>query len=160
MSDDRINASPMLDRDRVAGAIQRGVRLTVSPVYARAALHGQPVELTHDQALEVADVALEALAKTHPDGKTWLIKANENYRFRNDIDRLHARAELARERRTADSWRGQTLNAYVILLGVAAIWEWHWPRWTYPIIIGLGFGGGAALRQWLLRRAARKAAEQ
>jgi hypothetical protein len=152
----RIIASPLFDRERVANAIQRGVRLNVNPVYAKAALRGMPVELTNWQAHEVADVALEALAKTHPDGKTWLIKANEDYRLRGDTDDARWKHLLARQRRTTDSWRATALNAYVLLFMLAAVWEWHWPRWSYAIVVVVGFGGAGAFRQWLLRRDQRK----
>ena len=157
-ADDRIVASPMLDRNRVADTIQRGVRLEIHPAYARAALRGMPVELTTRQALDVADVALEALARTQPGAKSWLIDANEGLRERSEIDNARWKLHLARQRRTTDSWRGLALNAHVLLFGAAGIWQWHWPRWVYPIVVGVGFGGGAVLRSWLLRRDQRKAA--
>lgn len=160
MSDDRIIASPMLDRTRVADAIQRSVRLDIHPAYAKAALHGRTVELDSRQALEVADIALEALAKTHPDGKTWLVKANEDYRHRRQVDDVQWKTLLAGQRNATDRWRATALNAYVLLFGLAAIYEWHWPRWSYGVVIFVGFGGAAVFRSWLLRREQRKAAKR
>lgn len=156
--DDRVVAPQMLDRGRVADAIQRGVRLELDPVYAKAALHGMPVELTHQQALDVADVALEALAKTHPGAKSWLIEANRGLRERGENERIRWGIQLARQRRTTDNWRATAMRGYVLLLGSAGIWQWHWPRWAYLVVVALGFGAGAVLRSWLLRRDRRKAA--
>jgi hypothetical protein len=160
MDDDTIVASPQFDRTRVADAIRRGVRLDLHPTAAKAAVHGMPVDLDERQALDVADIALEALAKTHPNSSTWLIKANEDYRLRGETDDARWKYLLARQRRTTDSWRATALNAYVLLFMLAAVWAWHWPRWSYAIVVVVGFGGAGAFRQWLLRRDRRKAADR
>lgn len=160
MADDRIIAIPLLDRTRVANAIRRGVRLEINPVYAKAAIHGMPVELTEEQALDVADIALEALAKTHPDGKTWLINANRDLRFRNEAADAYWAAQYARQCRRSDGWRALALNAYVMLLGFASYWQLHWPTWARVAVVLGALGGTVALRYRLLRRDQRKAAER
>jgi hypothetical protein len=158
VSENQIAPSPMLDRQRVAEAIRRGVRLDLHPVIAKAATRGMTVELNEEQALAVADVTLAALVKAHPiDGKAWLIKANEDWQARNKSDELRYRALLAIQRQATDRWRGTALSGWVFLLGFACKWEWHWPFWSaYGVIVG-GLVAGAGLRQWLLRSDRRKA---
>jgi hypothetical protein len=156
--DDRIIASQMLDRDRVADTIQRGVRLEIDPVYAKAALRGMPVELTTQQALDVADVALEALAKTQPGAKSWLIDANKGLRERGHADTLHWKALLARQRRTTDTWRAAAVNGWVWMIAWGGLWQWHWSRWIVASVLVSGMAVGFGLRSWLLRRDQRKAA--
>lgn len=156
--DDRIVASPMLDRSRVADAIQRGVRIEIDPVYAKAALRGMPVELTTQQALDVADAALEALAKTQPGAKSWLIDANKGLRERSEVSNLHWKIQLARQRHTTDTWRASSMGAWVWMVAVAGKWLWHWPDWAFWALMTAGLSAGAVLRSWLLRRDKRKAA--
>lgn len=160
MTDDRIIASPMLDRERVANAIQRGVRLQLDPARAKAALRGQPVELEVRQAHDIADVALEALAKTHPDGKAWLVKANEDYRKLAETDDLSWRTLLAIQRRKTDTWRASALNSYLLFAGTVIAWELHCPRWAYALIYAAALGASAALRVWLMRCEQRRAASR
>lgn len=158
MSDDTIVPSPMLDRQRVAEAIQRGVRLEIHPTYAKAAVRGMPVELTEEQALTVADAALAALVAAHPiSGRAWLIKANQDWQRRNTSDRQRYRVLLADQRATTDRWRSTAMSGYVWLLGAACVWQWHWTRWAFAVVGGLGLGAAAALRSWLMRRDKRKA---
>lgn len=158
MSDDTIVPSPLLDRDRVAAAIRRGVRLDLHPVTAKAAAHGMPVELTEQQSLQVADAALAALVAAHPiDGRTWLIEANKDWQRRNTDDALRHRALLAGQCAATDRWRATAMNAYAWLFGFAGVWQWHWPRWSYLVVVATGLGAAMGLRRWLLRRDRRKA---
>jgi hypothetical protein len=159
-ADDRIVASPMLDRNRVADTIQRGVRLEIHPAYARAALRGMPVELTMQQALEVADVALEALAKTQPGAKSWLIDANKGLRERGHADALRWKALLAQQRSATDNWRAASMGACVWMVAVTGKWSWRWPDWSFWALMAAGLSAGAVLRLWLLRRDQRKAVER
>ena len=158
MTDDTIVPSPMLDRQRVAEAIQRRVRLDVHPIHAKAAVHGQPIELTDQQALAVADTALAALVDAHPiNGRQWLIKANQDWQTRNHSDQLRYRALLAGQRAVTDRWRSTAMNGYVWLLGAACVWQWHWSRWVLVGIGCLGLCAAGVLRWWLMRRDKRKA---
>lgn len=158
MSDDTIVPSPLLDRQRVAEAIQCRVRLEIHPTYAKAAAHGMPVELTEEQSLAVADAALAALVAAHPiSGKAWLIKANEDWQRRNASDQLRWRAILARQRRAIDTWRAMALNGYVVAVtGFAAV-RWHLPGRAILGLLMAGSLAGIGLRWWLLRRDKRKA---
>lgn len=157
---DRVVASRVLDRSRVADAVQRGVRLDIDPVYAKAALRGMPVEFTHQQAMDVADVTLEALAKTHPGAKSWLIDANKDLRSRNDADNAYWRIQLARQRRTTDTWRGAAVNGWVWMVAWGGLWQWHWSRWIVASVLVAGTAMGIAYRSWLMRRDQRKAGDR
>lgn len=158
MTDDTIVPVPLIDRDRVAEAIRRQVRLGIDAVHAKAAARGMPVELTEEQALKVADTALAALAAHHPiPGRAWLIKANQDWQRRNESDNLRFKALLAAQHAVTDRWRGAALNGYVWLLGAACVAQWHWPRWSIVAVGVLGLSAAAVLRQWLLRRDRRKA---
>lgn len=158
MTDDTIVPSPMLDRQRVAEAIQRRVRLDVHPIHAKAAVHGQPIELTDQQALAVADTALAALVAAHPiNGRQWLIKANQDWQRRNTSDQLRWRGILAQQRRTLDTWRALALNGYVVAAtGFAAV-RWHLPGRAILGLLMAGSLAGIGLRWWLMRRDKRKA---
>lgn len=158
MTDDTIVPSPMLDRQRVAEAIQRRVCLEIHPIHAKAAVHGMPVELTEEQSLAVADAALAALIGAHPiNGRAWLVKANQDWQTRNHSDRQRYRVLLADQRATTDRWRSTAMNGYVWLLGAACVWQWHWSRWVLVAIGCLGLCAAGVLRWWLLRRDKRKA---
>lgn len=132
VSDDTIVPVPLLDRDRVAEAVQRRVRLHLDPVTAKAAAHGLPVELSYPQATAVADVALEALAAAHPlDGRKWLIDANREWRDRADREARKRRALVSLARRELRRWRSLAISAWVwfgILSGQIYL---HWPRWSF-----------------------------
>jgi len=153
VTDDTIAPSPMLDRTRVAEAIARQVRLDLDPVIARAAAKGMPVELGEEQALKVADVALPALVNVRPiDGREWLIKANQDWQWRNRSDRLRYRWLLRAQRQATDRWRGTALSGWVYLLGFGAVWQWHLSRWVGLGVIVAGLAAGMGLRVWLASR--------
>ncbi|HZP54973.1 hypothetical protein [Actinocrinis sp.] len=153
MTDDTIAPSPLLDRNRVAEAITRQVRLDLDPVIARAAAKGMPVELNEEQALKVADAALAALVRAHPiAGREWLIKANQDWQWRNRSDRSRYQSLLRAQRQATDRWRGTALSGWVYLVGFAAVWQWHLSRWVGFGVIVAGLGAGTGLRVWLASR--------
>ena len=141
MTDDTIVPVPLLDRDRVTEAVQRGIRLDLDPVIARAAAKGLPVELSYPQATAVADVALEALAAVHPlDGRQWLIQANREWRERADREKTARRALVALACRELRRWQAGAITAWFYFGNLTAQVELHWPRWSalpaLPLLVG------------------------
>lgn len=157
MTDDLIVPVPLLDRARVAEAIRRRVSLDLDPVYAKAAARGMPVELTEEQSLKVADVALAALVAAHPiDGRTWLVEANKDWQARAATADLRRRALVALARRELGLWRGVAITAWLYFANLTGQVELHWPRWTtfavVPALLGV-----QRLAAWWSRKRARRA---
>lgn len=157
MTDSTIIPSPMFDLPRVAEAIRRQVRLDLDPVYAKAAVHGMPVELTEDQSRRVAAVALAALVAAHPiDGKQWLIDANKEWVQRADQAQQRCRAGAHENR--ALRWSRANWQYWLAWSWVYFLWQnraraqWHWPVWTaflmIPVCLGISFG----IRRWTRRQ--------
>ena len=157
VSDDLIVPVPLLDRDRVAEAIRRRVSLDLDPVYAKAAARGMPVELTEEQSLKVADVALAALVAAHPiDGRTWLAEANKDWQARATAAGRRCRVLVASARRELGFWRGLAITAWLYFANLTGQVELHWPRWSIlgvvPALLGV-----QRLAAWWSRKRARRA---
>ena len=82
MTDDRIIASPMLDRERVANAIQRGVRLQLDPARAKFAIADAVVDVFDEHGPDDLDRYIRERAAASPEFAAEFVKAEHAAQIR------------------------------------------------------------------------------